>query len=366
LHEPYIGNNELRFVKKAVNEKELSTYGKYIKIFENELRKITKAKYVTAVINCTEGLFLSLKILGIKKDQEVLVPALTFVGTVNAISYIGAHPHFVDSQIQDFGINTIKLSDYLKKNTNFKNGKCINKKTGRIISAIIPVHVFGNPCDIINIKKISKKYNFKIIEDAAEGLGSYFNKRHLGTFGDLGCISFNGNKIITTGGGGAIITNNKKLYKKILHYSTTAKIKHKWEFDHSDVGYNLRLPSLNASLGIPQLRRLQKYVKAKRSLNKIYKNMLKNQKVMKLFEEKKNCKSNYWLQAVILEKNFVKYKNSLLKVSHKRKFFLRPVWKLVSNLQPYKKKPKMNLSGAKEIYKSVFTLPSSQSLILKK
>ena len=366
LHEPFLGKIESNFVGKAILKKEVSTYGNYTKKFENEIKKITKSKYAIATINCTQALFIALKVLGVQRDQEVLVPALTFIGTVNAISYTNAEPHFVDSNIKDFGIDCIKLEEYLKSNTIIKNNKCINKKTKKVISAIIPVHIFGHPCNIESIKKISKKYHLKIIEDAAGGLGSYYKRKHLGTFGQIGCISFNGNKIITTGGGGVLITNNSSLAKKIRHLVSVAKIKHPWEYKHSEIGYNFKLPSLNASLGIPQLKKLKVFLRSKRKLNKIYLNMLKNIKGVKIFSENIGCKSNYWLQAIILDKNKIKLKNKILKVAHNNNIFIRPVWKLITSLKPYKKKQKMTLSGSNLIYKSVLNLPSSQKIILEK
>ena len=229
LHEPLFVGNEIKYIKDTIKKNFVSTSGEYVIKFENKIKNYTKAKYAIAVINGTQALYVALKALGVKKDQEILVPALTFVGTVNAISYTGAEPHFVDSNIKDLGIDCKKLEIYLNKIGKIKNNKCINRKTGKIISGIMPVHIFGHPGDIENIIRLSRKFKLKIIEDAAEALGSFYKKKHLGTFGDVGCISFNGNKIITTGGGGAIVTNQKKLAEKIKHLVSTAKVPHKWE-----------------------------------------------------------------------------------------------------------------------------------------
>ena len=362
LHEPLFVGNEIKYIKDTIKKNFVSTSGEYVIKFENKIKNYTKAKYAIAVINGTQALYVALKALGVKKDQEILVPALTFVGTVNAISYTGAEPHFVDSNIKDLGIDCKKLEIYLNKIGKIKNNKCINRKTGKIISGIMPVHIFGHPCDIENIIRLSRKFKLKIIEDAAEALGSFYKKKHLGTFGDVGCISFNGNKIITTGGGGAIVTNQKKLAEKIKHLVSTAKVPHKWEYIHDDIGYNFKMPSLNAALGLAQIEKINFFLKAKRKLFKKYFNSFNKIEGANIFRENVNSKSNYWLQTLILKKKYKNLKNKLLNYCYKKKIYLRPVWKLISSLKPYKKKQKMNLSGAKAIEDQVINLPSSQSL----
>ena len=304
--------------------------------------------------------------LGIKENQEVLVPALTFVGTVNAISYTGAEHHFVDSNIKDLGIDCKKLEIYLKKIAKIKNNKCINKKTGRVISGIVPVHIFGHSCEIENIIRLSKKFKLKIIEDAAEAVGSFYKNKHLGTFGDIGCLSFNGNKIITTGGGGAVITNKKNLANKIKHLTNTAKIKHKWEYIHDDIGYNFRMPSLNAALGLAQIENINIFVNAKRRLFLKYTKNFNKILGVKIFKEGKNLKSNYWLQTLIFDKKYKFLKNRLLNYCYKRKIYLRPTWRLISNLKPYNKKQKMDLSGARDITERAINLPSSSSILINR
>jgi len=365
LHEPLFFGKEMNYLKNTIKQNLVSSTGEYVNKFEKKIKEYTKAKFAIAVVNGTQAIYISLKACGVKKDEEVLVPALTFVGTVNAISYLGAKPHFVDSQIKNFGINCLKLENYLNKISKLRGTKCINKLTGKVIKAIVPVHVFGHPCDIQNIIEIAKKFNLMVVEDAAEALGSFYKKKHLGTFGDTGCISFNGNKIITTGGGGMVITNKKILAKKIKHLTTTAKIKHKWEYIHDEIGYNFRMPNLNAALGLAQLEKIHIFLKAKRALFKKYFNVFNKMKGISLYKESNNANSNYWLQTLILDKNNVNLKNKILKESHKKLIYTRPVWRLISELDPYKKNQKMNLSGAKEIYNKIINLPSSQSLILK-
>ncbi len=366
LHEPLFSVKEIRYINNTIKKNSVSSAGIYGDIFEKKIKRYTKAKHVIAVINGTQGLFISMQALGIKKNQEVLVPALTFVGTANAISYTGAEPHFVDSKIEDLGIDCKKLETYLKKISEIRNNKCINKKTGRVISGIIPVHIFGHSCDIENVIRLAKQFRLKIIEDAAESVGSFYKKKHLGTFGDVGCLSFNGNKIITTGGGGAVITNNKNLAKKIKHLSNTAKIKHKWEYIHDDIGYNFRMPSLNAALGLAQITKINIFLKSKRKLFHKYSKNFRKLIGASIFREGKNLRSNYWLQTLILDKKYKYIKNELLNYCYKKKIFLRPAWKLISSLKPYKKKQKMDLSGAKDIVDRVINLPSSQKLFINK
>ena len=351
LHEPLLKGKEIIFVSDTIKRNFVSTAGEYVNRFEKAVKKFSKSNHAIAVVNGTQAIFVSLKVLGVRKDDEVLVPALTFVGTVNAISYIGAHPHFIDSSWENFGVNCDKLEKYLSKNAQIIGNRCINKSTGKVIKAIVPVHIFGHPCDIEKVIKISKKFKLAVVEDAAEALGSFHKKKHLGTFGDIGCFSFNGNKIITTGGGGMIITNQAKLAKKIKHLTTTAKLKHKWEYIHDEVGYNFRMPSINAALGLAQLLKLRTFLKAKRKIFYKYMKVLKDINGISLFKEPKNAKSNYWLQTLILDKKNSKFKNKILKEFHKKKVFSRPTWQLISDLKPYRNNQKMDLSIARDIYK---------------
>ena len=365
LHEPLLKGKEIIFVSDTIKRNFVSTAGEYVNRFEKAVKKFSKSNHAIAVVNGTQAIFVSLKVLGVRKDDEVLVPALTFIGTVNAISYIGAHPHFIDSSWENFGVNCDKLEKYLSKNAQIIGNRCINKSTGKVIKAIVPVHIFGHPCDIEKVIKISKKFKLAVVEDAAEALGSFHKKKHLGTFGDIGCFSFNGNKIITTGGGGMIITNQAKLAKKIKHLTTTAKLKHKWEYIHDEVGYNFRMPSINAALGLAQLLKLRTFLKAKRKLFYKYMKVLKGINGISLFKEPKNAKSNYWLQTLILDKKNSRFKNKILKEFHKKKVFSRPTWQLISDLKPYRNNQKMDLSIARDIYKRSINIPSSQKLIIK-
>tara|TARA_B100001027_G_C16255113_1_gene326490 strand:- start:411 stop:1589 length:1179 start_codon:yes stop_codon:yes gene_type:complete len=366
VHEPMVYGNEKKYLINTIKQNFFSAGGNYVVKFEEKIKKITKAKYAIAVVNCTEAIHIALKACGIKRGDEVLVPSLTFIGTVNPISYLGADPHFVESNLDDFGIDCVKLEKYLSKIAIKKKNKLINKNTKKTIKAIIPVHVFGHPCKIDDLMKIAKKYNLIIIEDAAAAMGSFYKKKHLGTFGIAGCISFNGNKIATSGGGGVVITNNKNLAKKILHLSTTSKQKHKWEYLHDGVGYNLRMSNINAALGLAQLENLKKFIKFKKNLYKKYNKAFKSFKEIRIFKEPKNSNSNYWLQTLILDKKYSHLKDKILKETNKNFIFTRPAWKLISDSIPYKKSQKMLLPVAKEIYNRVINLPSSKKIVRNK
>ena len=359
LHEPFFCGNEWKYVKKTLDDNYVSSIGFFVNKFEDQIKKFTKSKFVISVINGTEALHLSLVACGVKSNDEVLVPAITFVGTANAIVYSGAVPHFVDSELETLGINPLKLEEYLKKITIKKGKFYFNKKTNRRIKAIIPVHIFGNICQINKIIKIAKKYNLAVIEDAAEALGSFFKNKHAGTFGLLGCFSFNGNKILTTGGGGAIITNNKLLAKRIKHLSTTAKINHRWEYIHDEVGYNFRMPNLNAALGSAQIENLNTFLTSKRKLFLRYCKEFSKVKGIRLIHNPEFSKSNNWLNTIFIDNSSIKKRNKILSVAQKKQIFLRPVWRPLHQLKHFKSMPKMNLENAKKIYISCINLPSS-------
>jgi perosamine synthetase len=366
LHEPYFCGNEWKYVKKTLDDNYVSSIGSFVDKFENQIKKFTKSKYAISVVNGTEALHLSLVACGVKNNDEVFVPTITFAGTANAITYARAVPHFVDSELETLGIDPIKLGRYLKK-ISIKKGKFyFNKKTNRRISAIIPVHVFGNICQIDKILKIAKKYNLIVIEDAAEALGSFLHNKHAGTFGLTGCFSFNGNKILTTGGGGVIITNNKLLAKKMKHLSTTAKINDRWEYIHDAVGYNFRMPNLNAALGSAQLENLNRFLQSKRKLFNNYEKEFKLVDDINIMKERNSSTSNYWLNTIYIKNLSIKKRNQILRLAHKNKIFLRPVWRPLHTLKHFKKMPKMNIDVANKIYKSCINLPSSASYFYSK
>ena len=265
LHEPTIRNLDLSQVKKNLLSTQVSTSSSDTIKFENSISKFTNSRYSVAIINGTSSLQLAIKVLDIKDNDEVFIPSLNYVASSNATLYCGAIPHYIDIELENFGVDVKKLEKYILKNCIYKKKKLINKKTKRPITAIIPTHIFGTACNIDQILKISKKYNLKVIEDAAEGFGSFYKKKHLGTFGHVGVLSFNGNKIITTGGGGAILTQNKKYYTKALKLAKIAKKeKNFWDYDYSELGYNFRLPGINASLVLYQKKNINYLLKKKK------------------------------------------------------------------------------------------------------
>jgi len=364
LHEPYFFGNEWNYVKKTLDENYVSSIGSFVNKFEDQIKKFTKSKYVIPVVNGTEALHLSLVACGVKSNDEVLVPTITFVGTANSIIYSGATPHFIDSEFETLGIDPLKLEKYLEKITIKKGKFYFNKKTKRRIKAIMPVHIFGNICQIDKILKIAKKYKLAVIEDAAEALGSFFKNKHAGTFGLVGCFSFNGNKILTTGGGGAIITNSKLLAKKIKHLSTTAKINHRWEYIHDAVGYNFRMPNINAALGSAQIENLNKFLISKRKLFLKYCKDFSKVNDVRLIKNPEFSKSNNWLNTIFIKNSSIKKRNKVLILGQKNQIFLRPVWKPLHTLKHLNKMPKMNLDAAKKIYESCINLPSSASYFI--
>ena len=362
LHEPSFDGNEWIYLKECLDSNYVSSVGKFVDRFELSLANYTGAKYAISVVNGTTALQIALKLAGVNSGEEVLLPALTFVATANAISYLGAIPHFVDSEESTLGIDDVKLREYLNANTEKQSGLCINKSTKRVIRALVPMHTFGHPSDLEQLLSITRDFNLVLVEDAAESLGSFYKGQHTGTFGLLGTLSFNGNKTITTGGGGAILTNDEALARRAKHLTTTAKIAHKWEFDHDEIGYNYRMPNINAALGCAQMEKLPEKISSKRELFKRYKEEFNLISGASIFEEPKNCQSNYWLQTLLLEEDNLELRDAVLEASNKEGIMARPAWKLMSNLAPYRKSPAMSLEGANSLYRRVINLPSSPVL----
>ena len=300
-------------------------------------------------------------VLGVDQNCEVLIPSLNFIASTNATLYLKASPHFIDVEPDTLGPDSQKLDGYLKKIAFIKNGYCYNKKTNKIIKALVVTHVFGHPCKINEIKKLCNKYNIFLIEDAAEGLGSYYKNKHVGNFGLIGVLSFNGNKIITTGGGGAIITNSTKLANKINKFYTNSKILHKWEYKFSQIGYNYKMPALNAQLGIAQLKKINFFLKKKRKLYKRYLINFKKIKEINLFKEPKYCKSNYWLQTLVLKKPSLTTRNLILNLINKNNIQTRPIWQSLFKNKHLKKYQRMDLSNSIDLEKRIINLPSGAS-----
>ena len=363
LHEPNISNLEKKFVKKCLDLNFISSKGMFVQQFEKKLKDITKSKNVIAVISGTAALHLALRAINLKRNEEVLIPALNYIASANSVIYCGGIPHFVDIEEESLGIDIEKLKIYLSKICSFKNGKTINKKTKRRIKAIIPMHVFGHPSKIKEIIKIAKDYKLDLIEDAAEALGSLYNDKHVGTFGKIGILSFNGNKTVSTGAGGAVLAQNNKIANRIKHLASICKIPHRWKYDYDEAGYNYNLPNLNAALGCAQLKRLKNFLKQKRALFMEYKKAFKNIKEVSILSEPKNCTSNYWLQTLILKFPNMQLRNDILDYSTKKKILTRPAWELMHCINYLKKFPRMNLENSEEMIKKIINLPSSSQLI---
>jgi perosamine synthetase len=362
LHEPSVGNLEEEIVKDCIQSTFVSSVGKYVDRFEQEIAEYTGTKHAVAVVNGTAALHISLILAGVKKDSEVLVPGLTFVATANAVCYAGAIPHFVDSEEETFGICPQKLDSYLSDTCDIQNDVCINKKTRRPITAIIPVHIFGHPCKIEEIFEVAKKYKIEVVEDAAESLGSFYKIKHTGTFGKLGIISFNGNKIITTGGGGMIVTDVEELALQAKHLTTTAKVPHKWDYVHDQIGYNYRMPNLNAAFGCAQLKQLPKLLQSKRVLFERYCEQFSGLDGIRLLNEPTGCSSNYWLQTIVLDKPDEELRNIILTGLNEAGVMSRPAWTGLHKLEHFEECPIMDMTVVNSLEKRIINIPSSSFL----
>ena len=363
LHEPKFDELEKENLNNCIDTTYVSSVGEYVNHFEENIAEFTGSKYAIAVVNGTSALHLALKLIGVDINHEVICPSLTFIGTVNAISYLGAKPHFVDCDEKTLGIDPVALINWLEEISIKKGNKTFNKKTGRIISAIVPMHTYGHPAKIDQILEISREYNLKLVEDAAESLGSFYKKKHTGTFGEIGILSFNGNKIITTGGGGALLTNNEGLAKSAKHFSSTAKVPHEWRYIHNEIGFNYRLPNINAALGCAQLKKIDKFLDAKRKLFLKYKEVFQSIDGVNLFSEPENSKSNYWLQTIILENGFENQLEDILKNTNKKNIMTRPAWNLIHQLDMYADSPKSPLPVSESLSKRIINIPSSAFLL---
>lgn len=363
LHEPSFNGNERLYLNECLDSTFVSSVGKFVDRFEVDLVNFTGAKYAVAVVNGTAALHVALKLAGVQTGDEVLVPALTFIATTNAVAYCNATPHFVDSSWATLGVDAVKLRDYLLSHTEQRAGQCVNRVTGKVIRALVPMHTFGHPVDVDGLLAIAYDFNIALVEDAAESLGSYYHGQHTGTFGLLGTLSFNGNKVITTGGGGAILTNDKELARHAKHLTTTAKLPHAWEFRHDEVGYNYRLPNLNAALGCAQLEQLPGRLAAKRVLFSRYRTAFAHVQGVKLMAEPEECQSNYWLQTLLLEADCAEQRDAVLKATNDAGFMTRPAWILMNELTPFKTCPRMDLTVAQSLSKRLINIPSSSGLV---
>ena len=356
LHEPRFVGNEKKYLNECIDSSFVSSNGKFVDKFEEEISKYTGAKYAVATSNGTSALHISLLISGVEAGDEVITQPLTFVATCNAISYCNANPIFVDVDKDTMGMSPVALENFLISNAEVKRQKCINKSTGNVIKACVPVHSFGHPCRISQIKVICKKWNIILVEDSAESLGSFYTGKHTGTFGELGAISFNGNKIITAGDGGCILTNNKELALKAKHITTTAKVPHQWEYTHDMIGFNYRMPNLNAALIVAQLEQLNYFMNRKRILAKSYESFF-NGSDTKFVSEPENSKSNFWLNSIILRD--LNKRNLFLEETNMQGVMTRPIWTLMNKLSMFKEMQSGDLTNAEWLQDRVVNIPSS-------
>ncbi|MBM3273384.1 LegC family aminotransferase, partial [Candidatus Kaiserbacteria bacterium] len=306
---------------------------------------------------------IALKLAGVESGDEVLIPALTFVATANAVAYCGATCHFVDSEEHTLGVDPHKLREHLMATTEQRNGLCVNRATGRVIRALVPMHTFGHPVELDGLLAVAHDFNLALVEDAAESLGSYYHGRHTGTFGQMGTLSFNGNKTITTGGGGALLTNDATLARHAKHLTTTAKLPHAWEYRHDEIGYNYRLPNLNAALGCAQLEQLPAMLVAKRALFARYQAAFSSVEGAALVAEPKQCLSNYWLQTLLLDADQSDQRDPILAATNAAGYMTRPAWILMHELPQFKDCPRMELTMALSLSQRLINIPSSSSLV---
>jgi perosamine synthetase len=365
LHEPHFGGSEWQYVKECLDTTMVSSIGRFVDRFEAALAGFTGAGHAVAVANGTVALQIALQLAGVRPGDEVLVPALSFAATANAVVHAGAIPHFVDSEWATLGIAARPLRAYLSSIAHRDAGGCVNRATGRSVRAIVPMHTFGHPVDLDGVLAVAGDYGLIVVEDAAESLGSYYRGRHTGTFGAVAALSFNGNKTITTGGGGAILTNDAALAHRAKHLTTTAKVPHRWEYRHDEVGYNFRMPNLNAALGCAQLEQLPAFLEAKRTLHQRYADAFRAVAGVRVVEEPEGCRSNYWLQAIVLESGSPPgLRDAVLQATNDSGYGTRPVWTLLHRLPHFAACPRMDLPISEAIEATLINLPSSPQLVM--
>ncbi|HWA39013.1 MAG TPA: LegC family aminotransferase [Burkholderiales bacterium] len=362
LHEPEFRGNEWQYVRECLDTGWVSSVGAFVERFEAMLVETTGAKHAVAVMNGTAALHACLLLAGVQRDDEVLIPALTFIATANAVSYAGAVPHFVDSTERTLGVDAAKLDAYLRETAELRDGTCRNRRTGAVIRGLVPMHTFGHPVDLDEIQAVCARWKLALIEDAAESLGSTYRGRHTGTFGRIAALSFNGNKPVTTGGGGAILTDDPALAKRAKHLTTTARVPHRWSFLHDEVGYNYRLPNLNAALGCAQLERFPDILARKRRLAARYIEAFRDVHGASIAAEPAETRSNYWLVTLLLARPDLALRDAVLDTLNANGLMARPVWTLMHRLPMYTACPRMDLACAEALEARIVNLPSSPFL----
>lgn len=362
LHAPEFSGREWELVKDCLDTGWVSSVGAYVDRFERELASLCGVGHAVAVVNGTAALHVALLVAGVKPGDEVIMPSLTFVATANAVSHAGAVPHFVDSSEETLGLDPAALLGHLERIAVHGEAGAINRQTGRRIAAIVPMHTFGFPVDMDPLMEISTAWDIPVVEDAAEALGSLYKGRPCGSFGKLGVLSFNGNKIITTGGGGAIVTDDAMLARHAKHLTTTAKVPHRWAFVHDEIAYNYRLPNLNAALGCAQLEQLPDRLAAKRRLAVLYAERFCGLDGAGILRERAGTSANYWLVTLLLDKARAGERDAVLDALNDAGLMARPVWTLMHQLPIYAGMPRADLDVAESLQSRIVNLPSSACL----
>lgn len=361
LHAPRFIGNEKKYLIDCIDSTYVSYIGPYVDQFENRIKKFTGAKYAVAVVSGTAALHMALLIVGVGSENEVITQPLTFVATANAITYCNAHPVFVDVEKSTLGLDPQALADFLGKYAKIKiDGRCYNQATGRRITACVPMHTFGHPCRIDQLVEICGQYDIPVVEDAAEALGSFYKGKHVGLHGDVGILSFNGNKPVTTGGGGMILTNKKNLATRAKHLTTTAKQSHPWEFYHDCVGYNYRMPNINAAVGCAQMESFPHVLESKRQTAMMYLEFFRNNGTP-FIKEPENASSNYWLNAILLGDR--KERDAFIQETNSCGVQTRPIWTLMTKLPMYRHCQSTTLDNALWLEERIVNIPSSLSKV---
>jgi len=362
LHEPEFSERDWEYVRECLESGWVSSAGSFSDRFEELIVDITGVEHAIATVNGTAALHVCLQLAGTVAGDEVLLPALNFIAAANAVSYVGAIPHFVDSDEKTLGINPQALAAYLEEIADITNGHCVNRRTGNHIRAVVAVHLFGHPVDLDPIADLCHALGITLIEDAAEALGSRYKGRHVGRHGLLAALSFNGNKIVTTGGGGCVLTNDVELAQAARHLTTTAKSPHPWESIHDQIGYNSRLPSLNAALGRAQLERLEEIIGEKRALAAAYQHAFSSVAGISVFTETEFARSNYWLNTLVLDQADNALRDAILRETNAQGLGTRPVWMPLHHLPMFESFPHMELAVAEDLHKRLINVPSSACL----
>ena len=362
LHEPEFLGDEETLVLDCLRSGWVSSVGKYVDRFETEIASVCGTAHGVAMVNGTAALEVALRVVGVMPGDEVLMPSLTFIATANATHHLGAVPHFVDAEARTLGLDPVALRTYLDTIAERRNGVTVNALTGRRLAAVVPMHVFGHPVDVCALAEVAGDFDIALVEDAAESLGSTLAGRPCGSLAQIAAVSFNGNKILTTGGGGAVITNDPDLAKRAKHLSTTAKVPHKWAFQHDEIGYNYRMPNLNAALGVAQLAQLDSRLKQKRALAQRYIDAFSGLEGVTVFAERPGTTANYWLNTLLLSPEMANARDTVLEALNSAKFMARPIWEPLHTLAIYADCPRADLSVTTDLAKRIVNVPSSAKL----